>query len=216
VRTIFFALVLANAALAAYLYWLHTEQRTPPPIVNQQIAPERMRLISPQEAERLAAARTTAAGAGCVEWGAFAPGEAARAAEALEGLGVKTRERRQEDAARWWVVMAPLPTRAAANARVAELRKQGVDDVTVIDEDAGGQRNGISLGLYSSEDGARRRADALAKRGVNGTRIVPRDAVVRVFLQVREAPEGFRGRAAELKGAWPAAELRDCPPEGKS
>jgi hypothetical protein len=38
---------------------------------------------------------------------------------------------------------------------------------------------------------------------------------VRVYLQVREAPEGLRGRASELKATWPAADLRDCPPEAK-
>ncbi len=129
---------------------------------------------------------------------------------------MKTQERRQEDAARWWVMLPPLATRAAANARVAELKKLGVEDVALIDDDAANVRNGISLGLFRSEEGAKTRVDALAKRGVEGVRVVPREQTVRVYLQVRDAPEGLRSRAAELKSGWPSADLRDCPTEGKS
>lgn len=214
-RTLFFFLVLANVGLAAYLYWLNTEGRAASPIIAQQITPERIRVISAEEAERLAAGRNAAGGAACVEWGAFNPGEVAKAADMLDGFGVKARERRQEEGARWWVVVPPFPTRNAANVRLAELRKQGVEDMFVIEDDAGGLRNGISLGVFRSEEGARTRLEAIGRRGVSGARIVPRDAVVRVFLQVRDAPESLRGRAAELKAAWPAADLRDCPAEGK-
>lgn len=163
----------------------------------------------------MAAPRKPPPPSACIEWGAFAAADVPKAIEAIEALGVRTQERRQEDAARWWVMLPPLATRAAANARMAELKKLGVEDVGVIDDDAGGFRNGISLGLFRSEDGARSRVDTLTKRGVAGVRIVPREQSVRVYLQVREAPDGFRVRAADLKSGWPSAELRDCPAEGK-
>ena len=54
-----------------------------------------------------------------------------------------------------------------------------------------------------------------ARTLIAGARVLAREPVVRVYLQLREAPEGFRARAAELKSAWPGAELRDCPPEGR-
>jgi hypothetical protein len=216
VRTAFLALLLANLALAAYGYWAQNQPGPNEAYLQQQIAPERIRLITPEEAERMAAQRKTSTGA-CHEWGAFAAADVPKAIEAIEALGVKTQERRQEDAARWWVMLPPLATRVAAIARVAELKRLGVEDVGLIDDDAGGFRNGISLGLFRSEDGARTRVDALAGRGVAGARVVPREQTVRVYLQVRDAPEGFRGRAvSELKSAWPAAEMRDCPAEGKS
>jgi hypothetical protein len=212
-RLAFLLLVLANMLLAAYGFRMQSEPGPGAGIVAQQIQPERIRLITPEEAERLAAAQKVAAA--CYEWGAFAAADVAKAVEAIEALGVKTRERRVEDAARWWVMLPPLATRAAANARLAELKKQGVEELYVIDDDAAGLRNGISLGFFRSEDGARQRLDALAKRGVAGARVVAREASVRVYLQVREAPEGFRARAAELKPAWPAADLRECPPEAR-
>jgi hypothetical protein len=214
-RALFLALLLGNLLLAA---WGTRQQSEPSPnavYLQQQIAPERIRLITPEEAERLAAPRKTSASAACIEWGAFAAADVPKAVEAIEALGVKTQERRVEDAARWWVMLPPLATRAAANARVAELKKLGVEDVALIDDDAANVRNGISLGLFRSEDGAKTRVDALAKRGVAGVRIMPREQAVRVYLQVRDAPEGFRGRAAELKSGWPSADLRDCQAEGK-
>jgi hypothetical protein len=215
VRTLFLALLLANVVLGAYAWW---RQSTPGPqteIASQQIAPERMRIITAEEAEAMSAARRGAP-MSCIEWGAFALADVPKAIESIEVLGVKARERRLEEPGRWWVMLPPLATRAAATARLAELKKLGVEDIGVIDDEASGFRNGISLGLYRSEEGARTRVDGLAKRGVDGARVVPREAVVRVYLQVREAPEGFRSRAGELKSAWPAAELRDCPPEARS
>jgi SPOR domain len=214
-RTLFLAVLLANLMLGAWGYWQQTQ---PPPnaaYLQQQILPERIRLITTEEAERMAAPRKPTAPSVCIEWGAFAAADVPKAIEAIEALGVKTQERRQEDAARWWVMLPPLANRAAANTRIAELKKAGIEDVGLIDDDAGGFRNGISLGLFRSEDGARTRVDMLAKRGVAGVRIVPREQTLRVYLQVRDAPEGFRGRAAELKSGWPSADLRDCPGEAK-
>lgn len=212
-RLAFLLLVLANLLLAAYGFRMQAESSATASIMAQQIQPERVRLITAEEAERIAAARRPAAA--CLEWGAFAAADAPRALEAIEALGVKARERRVEEPGRWWVTLPPLATRAAANARLAELRRLGIDELYVIDDDANGLRNGISLGLFRSEEGARTRLDAIERRGVAGARIVSREPVVRVYLQVREAPEAFRARAAELKSAWPAAELRDCPPEGR-
>lgn len=216
-RALFLTLLLANLLLAAYG---SRQERQPSPnevYLQQQISPERIRLLTPEEAERLSAAPRKTSSTACHEWGAFAVADVPKAIEAIEALGVKTQQRRQEDVARWWVMLPPLATRAAANARVAELKNLGVEDVGLIDDDAAGFRNGISLGLFRSEDGAKTRVEALAKRGIGGVRIVPREQSLRVFLQVRDAPEGFRARAAsELKSAWPASELRDCPAEGKS
>lgn len=214
-RIVFLVLLLANAAAAAYFHWRHTGAQPAAAIMSQQIAPDRIRLVTAEEAERIAASRKAPTATVCFEWGAFSPADAVKAAEAVEALGGRASERRQEEAARWWVVVPPLATRNAAGTRAAEIRRQGIDDLYVIEDDAAGLRNGISLGLFRSEEGARARVEALAKRGVNGTRIVTRDAIVRVYLQVRDAPEALRGRVAELKAAWPATEVRDCPPEAK-
>jgi hypothetical protein len=214
-RLVLLALVLANMLLAAYGFRMLAEPGPNAALQSQQLQPERIRLIGPEEAERMAAAKKVSAP--CLEWGAFPVADAAKAAEALESLGVKARERRVvEDAARWWVTIPPLANRAAANARLAELKKLGIEELYVIDDDAAGLRNGISLGLFRGEDGARQHLDALARRGVAGARVVAREPVVRVYLQVREAPEGLRGRAAELRGAWPAAELRECPADPRT
>ena len=149
----------------------------------------------------------------CVELGPVAPADAARAEEAAGGLaaGLKVSQRRVDDASRWWVYIPPLPTRAAANQRVAELKKQGVDDYEFISDDST-WRNAISLGVYGSEEAANRRIDELKRRGVRGMQAAPRDGRgARVYVQLRDAPERVRQQFVDLKDGFPGADVRECP-----
>ena len=199
-RTAFFVLLFANAAFFAYRFYVthYANPATDP--MAQQIQPDRIRIVQPEELARLAASRR---GVACIELGPVAAAEAARAEEAAGALagGLKISQRRVDEATRWWVYIPPLATRAAANQRVAELRKQGVDDSSLINDDPV-WRNAISLGVFSSEDAANRRIDELRRRGVRGAR---------VYVQLRDAPEPVRLRFVDLKDGFPGADVRECP-----
>lgn len=209
-RTAFFVLLFANAAFFAYRFYVtHYANAATDPIA-QQIQPERIRIVQPEELARLAASRR---GVACIELGPVAAAEAARAEEAVGALagGLKVSQRRVDEAARWWVYIPPLPTRAAANQRVAELKKQGVDDSSLINDDPV-WRNAISLGVFSSEDAASRRVDELKRRGVRGAQAAPREGRgARVYVQLRDAPEPVRLRFVDLKDGFPGADVRECP-----
>jgi hypothetical protein len=208
-RTAFFVLLFANAAFFAYRFYVTHYANPGSDPIAQQIQPERVRIVQPEALARLAASRR---GVACIELGPVATTEAARAEEAVGGLagGLKV-SRRVDEATRWWVYIPPLPTRAAANQRVAELKKQGVDDYEFISDDSV-WRNAISLGVYSSEETANRRVDELKRRGVRGAQAGPREGRgARVYVQLRDAPEPVRLRFVELKDDFPGADVRECP-----
>lgn len=209
-RTVFFVLLFANAAFFAYRFYVTQYANPATDPIAQQLQPERIRIVQPEELARLAVSRR---GVACIELGPVATADASRAEEAVGALagGLKISQRRVDEANRWWVYIPPLPTRAAANQRVAELKKQGVDDYEFIGDDSV-WRNAISLGVYGSEEAANRRVDELKRRGVRGMQAAPREGRgTRVYVQLRDAPEPVRLRFVELKDGFPGADVRECP-----
>jgi hypothetical protein len=209
-RTAFLVLLFANAAFFAYRFYVTQYAKPATDPVAQQIQPDLIRIVQPEDLARIAASRR---GVACMELGPIAAGDAARAEEAVSALsgGLKVSQRRVDDATRWWVYIPPLPTRAAANQRVAELKKQGVDDSSLISDDPV-WRNAISLGVFSTEDAASRRIDDLKRRGVRGAQAAPREGRgARVYVQLRDAPEPVRLRFVDLKDGFPGADVRECP-----
>jgi len=208
-RIAFLLLVLANFLFFAYRYYV-TQYAVPDfDPVTQQLRPERIRVISPDELARLAASRR---GAVCLEIGPLATGDLARAEDAVTALGAGLKvARRVEEPSRWWVYIPPLPTRQAAADRVTELKKQGVEDSSLLSEDPI-WRNGISLGVFRSEEAANNHAESLRKRGVRGLQVAAREGPGgRVYLQLRDAPEPVRLRFVDLRANFPGSDVRDCP-----
>jgi hypothetical protein len=210
VRALFLILALANVAFFAWRYYeAYLPSRAADPFA-QQLNAERVKLLTPEELARVAGTRRQSA---CVELGPLAAGDVARAEEAVSAIaaGLKIALRRSDEPTRWWVHVPPLPTRAAATQLAAELRKQGIEDSSLINDDPQ-WRNAISLGVFRSEEAANKRADDLRRRGVRGIDVAPREgAGTRVYVQLRDAPEPVRGKLAELKDSFPAAEVRECP-----
>jgi hypothetical protein len=124
------------------------------------------------------AAAPGAPGGSCVEWGGFAVAEAPKAEQALAplALGARLSQRRSEEKAGWWVFIPPQANRAAALKKTAELKTLGIDEFFVL-QDEGKMRWAVSLGVFSSEEAARSRLEALRAKGV------------------RSAQTGERGRA---------------------
>jgi len=209
-RALFLILVFANVAFFAWRYYdEHVAARGSDPYA-QQLNPERVRLVGPEELARLALARKPAA---CVELGPIAASDAGRAEDAVGTIaaGLKIALRRVEEPARWWVYLPPFPTRAGAVQRAAELRRQGLDDISLVNDDPQ-WRNAISLGVFRSEEAAAKRAEELRRRGMRGVETAAREgAGARVYVQLRDAPEPVRARLGELRESFPGAEVRECP-----
>ena len=221
-RTLFLLLVAANLAFFAWArYYADADGATDPEPLRRQLKPGSIRLLTGPELAGLPplAPRPArepeppAAAAACIEWGGFALAEAPRAEQALEplALGARLAQRRSEETAGWWVFVPPQPSRAAALKKAAELKSLGVDDFFVI-QDEGKTRWAISLGIFSSEDAARSRLEALRAKGVRSAQTGARDTqVAKTWFQLRGAEAAQLARLRETAQAFPGTDLRACP-----
>ena len=110
----------------------------------------------------------------------------------------------------YWVHIPPLPSKKDAESKVAELKTLGVDDLFVMPED-GPTPRAISLGVFSSREGAETLMETLRGKGVRSAKLVERsDKPVAVTLEIRgdEAkPGSLRQSVAE---ALPNKKLVVC------
>jgi hypothetical protein len=213
-RTLFFLLLLANAvyfAIGAYSDVLFPGETQ---LMQQQIKPEAIRLLATAEWARAAKREKTAA---CVEWGAFAGGDAARAEEALAPLklGAKLVQRRVDEVETWWVFMPPQGSRQAASVKTAELKRLGIDDFYIVQDDPK-FRFAVSLGVFRTEEAAANRLEQLRAKGVRSAQVGAREAQPpKTWFQVRDVPDTVTAKLNELRQAFPGSEVRDCAPEEK-
>lgn len=148
----------------------------------------------------------------CVEWGSFSPQEATRAGERLEplALGARLAQFRGEESAVWWVFIPPQANRATAQKKAAELKKLGVDDYFVV-QDNGKLRWSLSLGVFRTEEAARARLEALRARGVRSAQVGRRETrVAKVWFQVQNVDAALNARLREIAREFEGATLHDC------
>ena len=230
-RTVFFLLLFANLGLLAWTYFADPAS-TEAQLMEQQLNPQAITLLSPEQLSALAAERAKqvaarpklppppppppkVAVAACLELGAFNPGEIARVRQVLEPLklGPRLSQRNVQEFASYWVFMPPQGSRQAANRKSAELKKLGVEDFFIVQEDPKFQF-AVSLGVFKTEEAAQARLAELRKKGVRTARVGPTEtSVQKVYFTVREVPEELASRLNELRQGFPGSELKDCPPE---
>jgi hypothetical protein len=234
VRTVFFLLLAANLGFLAWTYFGADRASTEAQLMEQQLNPQAIRLLGEKQLSALAAERAKqpterakpapppppppkVAVAPCLELGAFNPGDVPRVQQVLDplALGPRLSQRRAEEIANYWVFMPPQGSRQAATRKSAELRKLGVEDFFILQEDPK-FRFAISLGVFKTEEAAQARLAELRKKGVRTARVGPRETPVqKVYFTVREVPEALASRLNELRQGFPGSELKDCPPEEK-
>ena len=117
----------------------------------------------------------------------------------LQSYGAQVLEVRHEERkvpGSYRVYLPPFASRAAAVAKLREIRDRGVSDVAVIG--GGALANGISLGKYRNEDNMHRRVATLSRMGY-AVRSIPDDVGIVDEFVVR-AQVG--GATAALDAAW--------------
>ena len=80
-------LLLANLALGGFL-WLERTSGGEGVRLKEQVQPDKIRLLSPQEVAALGPSKAAALADVCLEWGPFGDQERARALAELEPLGI--------------------------------------------------------------------------------------------------------------------------------
>lgn len=217
-RLLFFLLLVAAAALGAHLYL--TQAPASPNLAAREVNRDSVRVVSvtpPQvaarEAEETRRAMQTLAGAACVEMYGIAAADLPRAREAFAALhlGDRLLERRIEDVTRYWVFVPPAPDRRTADLTIANLRRQGVNDISIRPD------NAISLGVFSSEDAARRFLASIEARGVREAQMGPFVKELReVTLLVRDPDTETVARLTIMQRDFANSKLHavSCPAPG--
>ena len=226
-RIAFFLLLLANLAFFAWIYFGAGRAAEEPQLMQQQLNPQEIRLLSADQVAKLAAERAKqvdrpkappkAPPVACLELGAFSPVDVPRVQQALEplALGSRLSQRRAQEIASYWVFIPPLRNRQAANQKAAELKKLGVEDFFVVLEDPKA-RFAISLGVFKTEEAARSRLAELRTKGVRTARVGPKEtSVQKVYFAIREVPDALVAKLNDLRQGFAGTELRDCPAEEK-
>jgi hypothetical protein len=213
-RALFLLLVAAN--LAFFAWWRSATPTDAPAPVSRAIEPEKLRIVPPSQLPVAAVVEKKPAPAvqapTCLEWGSFTLADAPKAEKALEplALGSRLAQRRSEETAGWWVFMPPQGNRQLALRKAAELKKLGVDEYFIVQEE-GEHRWALSLGIFRTEEGAQARLAALQAQGVRTARVGPRDLVVpKVWLQVKGVDAPLEARLREIARQVEGTELRGC------
>lgn len=214
-RLLFFLLLVATIAYGAHLgLTAHHErvdvtarERNSGEVSIVAVTPP---LIAARKAEESRRTVQSLAGAACVEFSGITGADIPRVREAFATLqlGDRLMERRVEDISRYWVFIAPARDRRTAEARMAQLRTQGVAEMSIRPD------NAISLGVFSSEEGAKRFLAALDARGVRGAEAGAFVKELRELgMLVREPDTETVARLALLQRDYATAQLRAvaCP-----
>jgi hypothetical protein len=207
-RTVFILLLLANLTLLAYT-WLDGGAGGEAVRLAEQVQPDKIKLLTPQEVAALGPSKVAALADVCVEWGPFADADRARAIAELEPLaiGKLTTQKRIDATGLWSAMLPPFANRPAADRRANDLRGLNVRDVSVVD--TGGGRWTVAVGAFRSEDAAKALAADLTRQGLIGTAVAAvRPAVSQTLIVVRDPPANAVAKLRELQAAYPGAELK--------
>jgi hypothetical protein len=233
----FWILLLANAGLFAYRHGLPDAGNREPARMNNQLNADKVKLI-PGPVIQAVAANSAASAApaapaptmtattqaarmdsvdradisACTEIGNFHAAEARRfqARLAALSLGARVTQRGIQEAVSHIVYIPPQGDREAADRKVEELRRLGIQDLYVIQDDSN-LRWAISLGVFKQEEGARTHLAELMRKGVRLARVGPYGtATTMVAFQLRGLDADSKARVAHVKEDFPRQEMRGC------
>jgi hypothetical protein len=181
-------LVLANLALFGFGE-LERMSESESNRLQRQLAPDKIKVLTPQQVTALGPAKAAQLANVCLEWGAFTEAERITALAALEPLqlGRQMTQRRVESTSAYWVYLPSLPSKPAAEKRVAQLRELGLKDFFILSD--GVQRNAISLGVFKTEDGANKFLETIKAQGVSNAQAGERTQTIQQTVIVLRDPQ---------------------------
>ncbi len=148
----------------------------------------------------------------CTEIGEFSLIEAKRIEPRLAALALGDRQSRRNvrDVASYIVFIPPQGTKAGTDKKVAELKRMGVTNYFVI-QDNSPLRTGISLGVFKSEAAAKSHLANLNRKGVRSARIGTRSvSTSRVAYQLRDLDAAAMQSLDKIMSGFPNQKKRDC------
>lgn len=212
-RTVVALLLAANLALFAYSE-LDRMSEGESGRLQKQLAPDQIRLLTPQQVAGLGPAKAAQLANVCLEWGAFTDAEKPAALAALDPLqpGKQLAQRRVESTSAYWVYVPPLPSKPAAERKVAELKAQGLKDYFILTD--GPQKYAISLGIFKTVDAANKFLETAREKGAKTALSGERTQTIsQTILVLRDPQPAQTERLQQLKGDFPGSDVKIGPCE---
>jgi hypothetical protein len=217
-RMIVLILVLLNGAYFAWAEGLllglgyGPMQQAEPHRMEQQIKPELIRLISPEEARQTAqAARPTPKPAECLQTGLLNASVSAPLRAALQGNGWPTDSWTLEPVivpARWIIYMGKFPSAEFQARKRGELLAL---NVKVLPLALNSLQPGLSLGVFETQDAAKDGLKDLIARGVKSARVVQERPEERGdVLRLPAVDDVLRAKLNDIRPLLAGESLRTC------
>lgn len=206
------ALLLLNLLAGAYSFWSQSQSGAQA-VAYSPVNAEKIVLLSArlENGAIPASPRSDGQASGepiCVEWRGLGEADLERARQAIKSLAaqrVLSAEELPVDRM-YWVIFPPLPSEAASQVKLKEFIALKVKDPFIIKD--GNWKHGISFGLYSTEDTARRYMRELEGKGVSGLRLEtkPRQGTAYYYL-VRSEDAATLRDLDDIRQSLPATTL---------
>jgi hypothetical protein len=148
----------------------------------------------------------------CTELGNFNAEDARRFSAQLAALSLGERVTRRDvqGAISHIVYIPPQADKDAAEKKAGELRRLGVNDFYII-QDNSSLRWGISLGVFKLEEAARSYLTTLNQKGVHSARIGQRSAATGlVAFQLHGLDATAKSAVEKIKAGFPKQTLHNC------
>jgi hypothetical protein len=215
-KWVFFVLLAANLGLAVFAYM---RERTPNPdaqLLRQQINADEVRIVAPRSPPPAVPVVAAPVAGICVQWGSFGAADVPKAQAAIDALALGERVRRAEVfvSTSYWVYIPPLRSRSDMERKSSELKERGITEYSPLLE-AGRWRYSIALGVFRSEEGAKKRLAFLREKGVRSAQIGEREQrITQTAFLLRDPTEEQSAQLDSLKSGFAGSDVRpvDCPP----
>lgn len=207
----FFLLVFANLVFFAWAqgYFGGADPNREPDRLNQQLQPEKLRLLAP-EATVPAMPAAAPADLACRIIGGLSMESAEALKIAAIAGGVEAQLMPRVEPTLHLIVIGDLPNAAAAEKKAAELKRFGVVEQEALTLDGG--RMEIVLGRLPNDAAAREALSALNKRGIKSARIDARDQPpVKARVELRGTSDRLLQGLPQLIAPHADALVSECP-----
>ena len=207
-RLFFFLLVLANLLFFAWTqgYLGESDDGHEPQRVAQQLNAEKLRIVRDVQAPAVKKDEMA-----CRLINGLNLADAGALKAAIEAAGGEGKVSPQAEPALYLVVVADLANKAAADRKVAELTRLGVEGHRLVALEGG--RHEVVLGSFPSEAAAREFLQGLGKRGIKSARLDAREQpALKARVEFRGAAPTLLPQLPKLIAPYADATVGECAP----
>jgi len=210
-RSLFFLLVFANLVFFAWMqgYFGGSDPNFEPDRVNQQLQPEKLRIIAAQSGRETPTPAPVAEGRFCRVVSGLSMVEAEALKAAASGAGAEALLQPLVDPAQYLVLIGDLPNAAAVEKKTAELRRLNITEIETVATTNGRQE--IVLGRLPGEAAAREFLSGLNKKGIKTARVEARDQPpTKARVELRGSEASLPQQLPKLIAPYASATVGDC------